>query len=183
MVCCFSYTIIVICKILCPSRGFFFVRCFINPKYQVIMSLEQISLLSFTSQNQLNIKSSEIQLTINQKDMKKNSFAHLEYLLAGFAACINAVGHQVAYELDMELKSIQIEITGKINTAKTEGYNVKDRSGFENINLVLKPVTSADLTTLKFWMDEIKERCPVYDNLLNSTPVNLVVTKDYTKAA
>lgn len=147
------------------------------------MSLEQISLLSFTSQNQLNIRSNEIQITIDQNDTRKNSFVHLEYLLAGFAACINAMGHQVAYELGMELKSIQIEITGKINTARTDGYSVKDRSGFENISLVLKPVTSADLSTLKFWMDEIKERCPVYDNLLNSTPVELVVTKDYTSAA
>jgi uncharacterized OsmC-like protein len=58
---------------------------------------------------------------------------------------------------------------------------VKDRSGFERIELVVKPVTNADLTTLKFWMDEIKERCPIYDNLLNSTPINLVVTKDYTQ--
>lgn len=148
------------------------------------MSVEQISLLSFTNQSQLNIKSSEIQLTINQNDLKKNSNAHLEYLLAGFAACINAVGHQIASDLDMDLKSIQIEITGKINTNETGGYQAKNRSGFESIDLTIKPVTNADLTTLKFWMDEIKERCPIYDNLLNSTPINLVVTKDYrVKAA
>ena len=144
------------------------------------MSVEQISLLSFTNQNQLNIKSSELQFSINQKDMKRNSYAHLEYLLAGFAACINMVGHQVADDLDMDLKSVQIEIKGIINTYKTQGLNVKDRSGFERIELVVKPVTNADLSTLKFWMDEIKERCPIYDNLLNSTPINLVVTKDYT---
>jgi len=93
------------------------------------------------------------------------------------------VGRQVADDLDMDLKSIQIEIKGNINTAKIQGFNVKDRSGFETIDLVVKPVTTADLSTLKFWMDEIKERCPIYDNLLNSTPINLVVTKDYTKSA
>lgn len=144
------------------------------------MSVEQISLLSFTNQDQLNIKSSELQFSINQKDMKRNSYAHLEYLLAGFAACINMVGHQVADDLDMDLKSVQIEIKGIINTDKTQGLKIKDRSGFERIELVVKPVTNADLSTLKFWMDEIKERCPIYDNLLNSTPINLVVTKDYT---
>ncbi|HUH25921.1 MAG TPA: OsmC family protein [Flavobacterium sp.] len=148
------------------------------------MSVEQISLLSFTNQSQLNIKSSEIQLTINQNDLKKNSNAHLEYLLAGFAACINVVGHQIANDLGMDLKSIQIEITGKINTNQTGSNQSKDRSGFESIDLTIKPVTNADLTTLKFWMDEIKERCPIYDNLLNATPINLVVTKDYrVKAA
>ena len=144
------------------------------------MSVEQISLLSFANQSQLNIKSNELQFSIDQKDTKKNTYAHLEYLLAGFAACVNMVGRQVADDLDMDLKSIQIEIKGTINTAKTQGLNVKDRSGFEAIDLVVKPVTTADLSTLKFWMDEIKERCPIYDNLLNRTPINLVVTKDYT---
>ncbi|MBA5792951.1 OsmC family protein [Flavobacterium sp. xlx-214] len=138
------------------------------------MSQEQISLLSFANQSQLNIKINELQFSINQTDMKKNSHAHLEYLLAGFVACVNVVGHQVANDLDMDLKSIQIEMKGVLN-------NQNDRSGFESINLVIKPVTTADLTTLKFWMDEIKERCPIYDNLLNSTPINLVVTKDYTQ--
>lgn len=147
------------------------------------MSLEHISLLSFANQSQLNIKSNELQFSINQKDMKQNSYAHLEYLLAGFAACINVVGHQVAHDLDMDLKSIQIEIKGTINTAKTDGFSTKERSGFEYIDLVVKPVTSADISTLKFWMDEIKERCPIYDNLLNVTPINLVVTKDFTTKA
>lgn len=147
------------------------------------MSLEHISLLSFANQSQLNIKSNELQFSINQKDMKQNSYSHLEYLLAGFAACINVVGHQVAHDLDMDLKSIQIEIKGTINTAKTDGFSTKERSGFEYIDLVVKPVTSADISTLKFWMDEIKERCPIYDNLLNVTPINLVVTKDFTTKA
>lgn len=145
------------------------------------MSLEQISLLSFANQSQLNIKSSELQFSITQNDMKKNSNAHFEYLLAGFAACINMVGHQVADDLDMDLKSIQIEIKGIINTTNKQGDKTKDRNGFQRIELSVKPVTTADLTTLKFWMDEIKERCPVYDNLLNSTPIDFVVTKDYTQ--
>ena len=146
----------------------------ISLKNQSIMSQEQISLLSFANQSQLNIKSNELQFSINQTDMRKNSHAHLEYLLAGLAACINVVGHQVADDLGMDLKSIQIEIKGILSPKS-------DRSGFESINLVIKPVTGADLSTLKFWMDEIKERCPIYNNLLNSTPINVVVTKDYTQ--
>jgi len=145
------------------------------------MSLEQISLLSFATQNQLNIRSNELQLSITQNDVKKNSNAHLEYLLAGFATCINMVGHQIADDLGMDLKSIQIEIKGTINNNRTSGTNTHDRSGFEQIELVIKPVTNADISTLKFWMDEIKEQCPIYDNLLNTTPINLIVTKDYTQ--
>ncbi len=136
------------------------------------MSQEQISLLSFVSQNQLHIKSNDLQLSINQ-NTKKQSNTHLEYLLAGLATCVNKVGHEIADDLGMQLKSIQIEIKGTINTALP---NI-----FETIDLVVKPITTADLTTLKFWMDEIKERCPIYNTLLSSTPINLVVTKDYTQ--
>src|SRR5690606_22739926 len=133
------------------------------------MSSQQISLLSYANQNVLNIKSNQLQLTLNNTENKTNANAHLEYLLAGLAACVNMVGHQVADDLDMDLKSIQIEIKGTID-------NTKKRSGFESIDLVVKPITTADLTTLKFWMDEIKERCPIYDNLINVTPINLIVT-------
>lgn len=137
------------------------------------MSQEQISLLSFASQNQLHIKSNDLQLSINQNNTKKQSNTHLEYLLAGLATCINKVGHEIADDLDMDLKSIQIEIKGTINTTLP--------NHFETIDLVVKPITTADLSTLKFWMDEIKERCPIYNTLLSSTPINLVVTKDYTQ--
>src|SRR5690606_6904952 len=127
------------------------------------MSSQQISLLSFANQNVLNIKSNQLQLTLNNAENKTNANTHLEYLLAGLAASVNMVGHQVANELDMDLKSIQIEIKGTIDISN------KNKSGFKGIELILKPVTNADLTTLKFWMDEIKELCPIYDNFLNAT--------------
>src|SRR5690606_36695195 len=116
------------------------------------MRVEQISLLSFANQSQLNIKSNELQFSIDQKDTKKNTYAHLEYLLAGFAACVNMVGRQVADDLDMDLKSIRIEIKVTINSAKSQGLNVIVLSGFVAIDLVVKSVTTAVLSTLKFWM-------------------------------
>src|SRR5690554_7176980 len=65
--------------------GDFFCTFFIHPKTPIIMSLEQISLLSFTSENQLNIKSNQLQLTINQKTKCSGSLEPLEYMLVGFA--------------------------------------------------------------------------------------------------
>ena len=151
------------------------------------MSRQVVNVLGFSSnENQFVVKSQNFSVKINNQIVNAESEhpSPIEYLLSGIAGSINATGQIVAKELNMDLKSIQIEIKGSINTAKASGLNTKDRSGFETIDLVVKPVTTADLTTLKFWMDEIKERCPIYDNLLNTTPINLVVTKDYNiKAA
>ncbi|MGX7667427.1 OsmC family protein [Flavobacterium pedocola] len=102
-----------------------------------------------------------------------------DYLLAGFAGSINAVGLLVAEELGIELQSVQVEITGELETKKAEGIPTRSRAGFRKIEVIVKPVSDAPLVLLKQWIDEVKERCPLRDNLINSTPVLLTLLKEY----
>ena len=102
----------------------------------------------------------------------------LEYLLAGFAGSVNAVGQIVAKELGIELKSLQVEISGTL-AGKNEKTK-KGRVGFKAIEIVVKPNSEAPLTLLKEWIDTVKERCPVRDTLLNATPVLLTLVKEYS---
>lgn len=102
-----------------------------------------------------------------------------DYLLAGFAGSINAVGLIVAEELGIELKSIQVDIVGELETKKVEGLPTRSRAGFRKIEVIVKPTSEAPLTLLKQWIDEVKERCPLRDNLINSTPVLLTLLKEY----
>lgn len=144
------------------------------------MSLQNISVLGYTDQQtQFVIKSKELHLKTGQKTSTEPNYQPLEYVLAGIAACINAVGKQVAEELNFHLKSLQIEIIGQYETKKTEGIKTRSRAGFKSIAIEIKPNTDASLTEIKLWMDEIKERCPVYDTLLNATPIELKVTKEF----
>ncbi len=148
------------------------------------MSIQNISVLGFTSPNtQFVVKSQNLQLKIDETQNSSIEKNPLEYLLAGFAASINAIGKTVAEEQQFDLKSIQVEITGVIETKKSEGLKTRSRSGFRSIDITIKPNTSASLTAIKQWMDEVKERCPLYDNVSNNTPIKVTVVKEFHTAA
>lgn len=103
----------------------------------------------------------------------------VEYILAGLAGCLNVVGHLVAKELGFSLKKLTIEVTGNINADRLFGISTDERAGFKKIDLKLIPETDASIDVLAQWLRIVQDRCPVKDNLLNSTPVNVSVEKQY----
>ena len=103
----------------------------------------------------------------------------VEYILAGLAGCINVVGHLVAKELGITITKLNIEVTGNINANKLFGLPGDERAGFKQIDLKLVPETDASIETLAEWLRIVQERCPVKDNLTNSTPVHVSVEKQY----
>ncbi|WP_177762664.1 OsmC family protein [Flavobacterium sp. I3-2] len=147
------------------------------------MSLQNISVLGFSSNDaQFVVKSKELSIKINNQivsDESADGNGPLEFLLAGIAGAINAVGKIIAREQNFDLQSIQVEITGVIESKKSDGIKTRSRAGFKSIDVIIKPSTNASLTEIKYWMDEVKARCPIYDNLTNATPVVMTVVKDY----
>lgn len=147
------------------------------------MSLQNISVLGFSNSDaQFVVKSKELNIKINNQivsDETADGNGPLEFLLAGIAGAINAVGKIIAREQNFDLQSIQIEITGVIESKKSDGIKTRSRAGFKSIDVIIKPSTNASLTEIKSWMDEVKARCPIYDNLTNTTPVVMTVVKDY----
>lgn len=103
----------------------------------------------------------------------------VEYILAGLAGCLNVVGHLVAKELGFTLKKLTIEVSGNINADRLFGISNEERAGFKKIDLKLVPETDASIETLATWLRIVQERCPVKDNLTNSTPVHVSVEKQY----
>jgi len=96
----------------------------------------------------------------------------VEYLLAGYAGCLNVVFHLVAKEMKIKINKLQHEISGDIHAGKFLGISNEDRAGFRSLQVNID--LDADGTSEK--LDQlfalVKERCPVNDNLVNSTPVN-----------
>ena len=108
----------------------------------------------------------------------------VEYILAGYAGCLNVMGHIVARELRFELKRLEIKIEGDLNPAKVFGQPTEDRAGYKEIRVKLIPDTDADEPTLALWLKTLESRCPVNDNLSNATPIKVnVVRKQNLKAA
>lgn len=146
------------------------------------MSRQVVNVLGFSSnENQFVVKSQNFSVKINNQIVNAESEhpSPIEYLLSGIAGSINATGQIVAKELNMDLKSIQIEISGEIESKKFEGEKTRSRAGLRAIEVVIKPTSNASIPTLKLWMDTVKERCPIYDNLINNTPVSISLVKDY----
>jgi uncharacterized OsmC-like protein len=95
----------------------------------------------------------------------------VEYILAGYAGCINVVAHITAKELNIDLKDLQISIDGDLNPSRLFGQSFKERAGYQNINVLLKTESKIDEQVKARWLEAIETRCPVNDNLRNATPI------------
>ena len=125
-------------------------------------------------------KARQFSLTIDEPEAlggQGESANPVEYILAGLAGCLNVVGHLVAKELGFELKQLDIEITGNINPNRFLGVSKEDREGFKSLDVILKPESNANESTLGRWLNTVQERCPVKDNLLNQNPLSLTLTQ------
>lgn len=101
----------------------------------------------------------------------------VEYVLAALSGCLNVMCHVVAKEMNFELKSVEIKLSGELNPDKLFGKETTDRAGYKAINVEIDPDTDADKTTLEKWIEVVESRCPVSDNLVNPTPVHIALKK------
>lgn len=99
----------------------------------------------------------------------------VEYILAGYAGCINVMGHLVAKEHGIELNGLEIDLAGDLDPDKLFGKPTDARAGYQEIRMKIKPDTSASPEELDKWVKEVEARCPVNDNLANSTPIKVEV--------
>ncbi|MFC6098238.1 OsmC family protein [Flavobacterium qiangtangense] len=140
--------------------------------------MKAINVLGYSRNNEqfvVKTQNADVRISNNNRFPELDGPNPFEYILAGFAGCINAVGQNVAKELGLNLKSLQVEITGTINQ--------EERIGFNKIEIVLKPTTDASLKILQAWLKLVQQKSPVYDNLINPTPVELILFKEYNYAA
>jgi uncharacterized OsmC-like protein len=99
----------------------------------------------------------------------------VEYILAGYAGCINVVAHITAKELNIDFRDLQIDIEGDLNPARLFGQPQSERAGYQQINVSLKTGNHLDEEVKQRWLQEIEYRCPVNDNLRNATPVTFSI--------
>ncbi len=99
----------------------------------------------------------------------------VEYLLASYAGCLNIMGHLIAGELGFKLDKLEIEMDGNLNPDRLFGKSFTERAGFKNIQVKLKPYAAVTPVLLGKWIKEVESRCPVNDNLLNKTPIEVKV--------
>lgn len=100
----------------------------------------------------------------------------VEYVLAALAGCINIVGTLVARDLNINIENLEVNVEGVLNPGKYM-TGVGDRAGYKEIRTEVIVKSDADLETLRKWIKLVEERCPVGDNLSNTTTIITNVKK------
>lgn len=150
------------------------------------MSLKNIKVLGYANANeQFVVKAHNLELRIskNKENPNLEGPSPLEYVLAGYAGCINAVGMLVAKEHNLDLKSLQVEIAATLSLDQYQGVESNERAGFQSIDVVVKVTANANAEALQQWITVVKKRCPVHDNLINPTPITLKLVPNKVLAA
>lgn len=101
----------------------------------------------------------------------------VEYLLGSLAGCLNVVGHAVAKEQDIEVRTIEIDIEGDLDPRKFLGESDEPRPGYQQVAVTLAVDSPATDDQLATWLEIVEERCPVSDTIANATPVSLAVDR------
>ena len=103
----------------------------------------------------------------------------VEYLFGALGGCLSIVGHTVAEEMDLEIKSLGVDLEGELNPARFQGADVDSRAGYQQITASIQAEltdasgTPVDDETERAWLDRTEDRCPVSDTLAAETPIGL----------
>jgi uncharacterized OsmC-like protein len=97
----------------------------------------------------------------------------LDYVFIALASCLITIGKIVAGQRRIELRGMEVEITGDLNLEVLRGQEKNERAGFKNFVATVK--VDADMTDEEkiAFLEEVDRRCPVSDNLAHATPIEV----------
>ncbi len=99
----------------------------------------------------------------------------LEYLFISLAGCIITIGLMIARQKRLPVRNIAVHIEGVLDTDILMGKSSAVRSGFMGIRAVTTIDADMTLEEKLALVREIEIRCPISDNLKDSTPIELIV--------
>ena len=99
----------------------------------------------------------------------------VEYFLGAVLGCLNSTGTMVARDMDLAIDEMTVEIDGGVDYASYRGESSDSRPGLQGLEVRIRLDTDADEDTVAEWLEAVKARCPVTDNVENETPLELFV--------
>jgi uncharacterized OsmC-like protein len=102
----------------------------------------------------------------------------VEAVLGGLAGCLNAVGHNVAADMGLDLRVVRLTLVGQLNPAKFHGEETEDRAGFQSIQASVEIDGDVTEAEIQEWLNAVEARNPVLDNLRFPTDVVITVDQD-----
>lgn len=97
----------------------------------------------------------------------------LELVLVSLAGCIGTIGRVVAMQQRIALRGMDIKVEADLDVDGLLGKAIDGRVGFEGITISVN--VDADMTDAEkeAFLHEVDSRCPVSENLMNATPIQV----------
>lgn len=101
----------------------------------------------------------------------------LEYFFSTLAGCIGSIALIVAKQQRINLKACNVKVEGELDVDALMGKCCDVRAGFQWIKVFVE--IDADLTDAEkeAFLHEVDERCPISDNIKNTTNVEFELVK------
>lgn len=127
----------------------------------------------------LKIKSGKFKMIIDEPENMGGTDmgpSPVQVLLMSLAGCLNVTGHEVARQKGMKLNGMKIDINGSMNPCTFMGCSFDERAGFQHINVSIKAdFENASKEEIDAWLLETEARCPVTDNIKESTKISVKI--------
>lgn len=100
-----------------------------------------------------------------------------ELILAAYAGCVGSIGRILAFQEKIELRGMSFEVEADYDPDRLLGRATTARAGFQEMRLKVKIDADLDDDAKQAFLDKIEARCPVGDNLINSTKLVTILDK------
>jgi len=97
----------------------------------------------------------------------------LDYVFISLAGCLITIGKIVAGQRHIDLRGMEVEISGDLNLDVLRGKEQNERAGFQNITAIVKIDADMSEAEKNEFLEEVERRCPISDNLMNTTPIQV----------
>jgi uncharacterized OsmC-like protein len=125
----------------------------------------------------LKLKSGKFEMIIDEPENMGGTNmgpSPIQVLLMSLAGCLNVTGHEVARQRGLKLNGMKLKLDGVLNPCTFIGCSYEERAGFQTINVkVTADFENATPEEIESWLKETEARCPVTDNIRESTKINV----------
>lgn len=100
-----------------------------------------------------------------------------ELILAAYAGCVGSIGRIIAFQEKITLRGMTFVVEADYDPDRLLGRKTEARPGFQEMRLKVNIDADLDDETKQAFLDKIEQRCPVGDNLINSTKLITLLDK------
>ncbi len=104
----------------------------------------------------------------------------LEIFLSSLPACICAIGRIIANQRRIDLRGISVEVQGDIDKDFLLGKTTEGRAGFTELRTFVDIDADMSIEEKETFLNEIAVRCPIADNIAQTSVIKPVVVEDTT---